>query len=113
MVKALLPLQPRPTAVLAANNFIAIGAYAALREAGLRIPEDISLVTFDDLPAKLMLEPFLTTVDQSAYEMGYQATQLLLTHLSGETPAQPRVIVLPTRLIIRSSSGKAPLQQEQ
>jgi LacI family transcriptional regulator len=112
MVKALLPLQPRPTAVLAANNFIAIGAYAALRDAGLRIPEDISLVTFDDLPAKLMLEPFLTTVDQSAYEMGYQATKLLLTHLSGETPAEPRVIVLPTRLIIRSSSGKAPVEQD-
>jgi LacI family transcriptional regulator len=113
MAKALLPLRPRPTAILAANNFIAIGAYGALREAELRIPEDISLVTFDDLPAKLMLEPFLTTVDQSAYEMGYQATQLLLTHLSGETPAEPRVIVLPTRLIIRSSSGKAPVEQDQ
>jgi LacI family transcriptional regulator len=112
MVKALLPLQPRPTAILAANNFIAIGAYAALRAAGLRIPEDISLVTFDDLPAKLMLEPFLTTVDQAAYEMGYQATQLLLTHLNGETLAEPRVIVLPTQLIIRSSSGKAPLEQD-
>jgi LacI family transcriptional regulator len=113
MAKALLPLQPRPTAILAANNFIAIGAYAALREAELRIPADISLVTFDDLPAKLMLEPFLTTVDQPAYEMGYQATQLLLTHLGDETPADPCVIVLPTRLIIRSSSGKAPLAQEQ
>jgi len=111
LARDILPLTPRPTAVFAGNNFIAIGAYTALREAGLRIPQDISLVTFDDLPAPLVLEPFLTTVDQPAYEMGYQATQLLLAYLGGEPPAEPREILLPTRLIIRCSSGKPPAEE--
>lgn len=110
MARTILTLNPRPTAVFAGNNFIAIGAYTALREAGLRIPQDISLVTFDDLPAYLMMEPFLTTVDQPAYEMGYQATKLLLGYLEGDPPAEPREILLPTRLIIRYSSGKPPAE---
>jgi LacI family transcriptional regulator len=108
LAQALLELDPRPTAIVAGNNFIAIGAYAALRQAGLRIPDDISLVTFDDLHERLLLEPFLTTVDQPAYEMGYEATRLLLDYLGGEPPAEPKEIILPTRLIIRSSSGKPP-----
>jgi LacI family transcriptional regulator len=82
LAQALLKLNPRPTAILAGNNFIAIGAYTALRQAGLRIPDDISLVTFDDLHERLLLEPFLTTVDQPAYEMGYEATRLLLAYLA-------------------------------
>jgi LacI family transcriptional regulator len=82
LAQKLIKLKPRPTAIVAGNNFIAIGAYAALREAGLHIPNDISLVTFDDLHSRLVLEPFLTTVDQPAYEMGYEATRLLLEYMS-------------------------------
>jgi LacI family transcriptional regulator len=108
LAQKLIKLKPRPTAIVAGNNFIAIGAYAALREAGLHIPNDISLVTFDDLHSRLVLEPFLTTVDQPAYEMGYEATRLLLEYMSAEPPMEPREIILPTRLIIRSSSGKPP-----
>jgi LacI family transcriptional regulator len=113
LARAILTLQPRPTAIFAGNNFIAIGAYTALREAGLRIPDDISLVTFDDLPSQLVLEPFLTTVDQPAYEMGYQATQLLLAHLGGEPPAEPKEIILPTHLIIRNSSAKPAVEVQE
>ncbi len=102
---------PNVTAIFAANNFIAIGAYHGLRDAGVRIPEDISLVTFDDLPAPLVLEPFFTVADQPAYEMGRRGTELLLARLAGEGPAEPQEIILPTQLIVRKSSG--PLQREQ
>jgi LacI family transcriptional regulator len=105
MAQQALALNPRPTALFAANNFIAIGAYRALRDAGLRVPEDISLVTFDDLPAPLVMEPFLTVAGQPAYEMGRQATELLLARLGGEGPAEPQEIVLPIELIVRQSSG--------
>ena len=65
----------------------------------------MTLVAFDDLPANLMLEPFFTVAAQPDYEMGKQGTDLLLTRLAEETPAQPQEIILPTRLIVRSSSG--------
>jgi LacI family transcriptional regulator len=108
MAQQALALNPRPTALFAANNFIAVGAYRALRDAGLRVPEDISLVTFDDLPAPLVMEPFLTVASQPAYEMGCKATELLLARLSGEETAEPQEIILPTELIVRRSSGPPP-----
>ncbi len=94
----------RPTALFAANNFIAIGAFRALREAGLKVPDDISLVSFDDLPAPIVLDPFVTIVEQPAYEMGRQATSLLFQRLNNEGPDEPQDIVLPTQLHIRQSS---------
>jgi LacI family transcriptional regulator len=100
-----LALDPRPTALFAANNFIAIGAYRALSDAGLRVPDDIALVVFDDLPPALVLEPFLTAASQPAYEMGQRATQLLLARLNGSAPAGCQEIVLPTEIIVRRSSG--------
>jgi LacI family transcriptional regulator len=104
MAQQALATKPQPTALFAGNNFIAVGAFRALREAGLRVPEDISLVAFDDLPAGVM-EPFLTVAAQPAYEMGQKATELLLTRLSGEGPADCQGIVLPTKVIVRQSSG--------
>lgn len=106
MMAQALQVRPRPTAVFAANNFIAIGAYRALRDAGLSVPDDMSLVAFDDLPAALMLDPFLTVAAQPAYEMGRLATELLLERLAGTTPFEPREILLPTTLVIRRSSGR-------
>lgn len=102
--RALMAL-PKPTALFAANNFIAIGAWRAVRDAGLSIPEDITLIAFDDLPPSLIVEPFLTVAAQPGYEMGKQATDLLLASLAEKTRVQPQEIVLPTRLIIRQSSG--------
>jgi LacI family transcriptional regulator len=95
-----------PTAFITGNNFIAIGAYRALRDAGLRIPDDLSLVTFDNVPDNLVLEPFLTVAAQPAYEMGQVATKLLLERLAGEGAAQPVDIELPNRIIVRRSSGR-------
>lgn len=105
MMQQMLQINPRPTAVFAANNFIAIGVYRALREAGLRVPEDMALVAFDDLPESQVLEPFLTVAAQPAYRMGRVATELLLTRLASDAPAPPQEILLPTELVVRRSSG--------
>jgi LacI family transcriptional regulator len=105
MAQQALALTPHPTALFAANNFIAIGALRALREAGLRVPEDMALVCFDDIPPALVIEPFLTVAAQPAYEMGRRATDLLLARLSGQAPPECQEIVLPTEIIVRRSSG--------
>jgi LacI family transcriptional regulator len=107
MAQRVLALTPYPTALFAGNNFIAIGAFRALREAGLVVPDDVSLVSFDDLPPNFSLEPFLTVVAQRAYDMGQTATQLLLRRLAEGCCDQPEEILLPTDLIVRRSSGKA------
>jgi LacI family transcriptional regulator len=94
-----------PTAVFAANNAIAMGVIDALGKRGLRIPQDIALVCFDDLPNASRFFPFLTVVVQPAYDMGVNAAQLLLSQLDAEVNLPPRHVVLPTRLIIRYSCG--------
>jgi LacI family transcriptional regulator len=111
MMGRVLSITPWPTAVFGGNNFIAIGALRALREVGLSVPEDIALVTFDDLPMTLLIDPFLTVATQPAYEMGRQATELLLARLSGQSPPDYQEIVLPTEIIVRQSSG--PLRHER
>jgi LacI family transcriptional regulator len=103
-----LGVTPRPTALFAANNFITSGALRAVREAGLRVPEDISIVSFDDLPTAPFMGPALTVAAQPAYEMGRKAAELLLTRLAGEGPAEPQEIVLPTEIIVRESSAPPP-----
>jgi LacI family transcriptional regulator len=103
----LLDLRPRPTAIFAANNLIGIGALHAIQHAGLHVPEDIALVTFDDLPPTLLTTPFFTVSAQPAYEMGQRATQLLLARLTNSTTEHSQEIVLPTELIVRQSSGSA------
>jgi LacI family transcriptional regulator len=96
---------PRPTALFAANNFIAMGAFRALREAGLSVPGDVALVCFDEAPQSAMIEPFLTVAAQPAYEMGRQATELLLARLSGEALQACQEIVFPVEIIARKSCG--------
>jgi len=111
MTQQVLTVTPRPSALFAGNNFIAIGALRALRDAGLRVPEDLALVGFDDLPTDLVVDPFITVAAQPAYEMGRQATELLLARLSEEAPAAYQEIVLPTVIVVRESSGQALEQQ--
>ncbi len=104
---ALRALADRPelTAMFAANNFIAIGALQAIREKGLVVPDDIALVTVDDIPPAFTIDPFLTVARQPALEMGQQAAQLLLDRLNSEQSNGCQHIILPTELIIRASSG--------
>jgi LacI family transcriptional regulator len=105
MTQQVLATLPRPTALFAVNNFIAVGALRALRNAELSVPEDMALVSFDDLTSELVVEPFLTVADQPAYEMGQRATELLLTRLSESALDGYQEIVLPTKIVVRKSSG--------
>jgi len=98
-----LPL--RPTALIAANNFITIGAMKALQEVEMDVPDDIALVGFDDLPPAMVTFPFFTVASQPAYQMGTRAMQLLLERLEGKEMDAFQEIILPTHLIIRRSSG--------
>ncbi len=93
-----------PTAVFVANDLDAIGAMKAAREKGLRIPEDIAFVGFDDIQLASHIEPPLTTVRQPIYEMGITAISLLVQLIEGKEK-EPLKVELPTQLIIRGSSG--------
>jgi LacI family transcriptional regulator len=104
MAAAAMDLDPRPTALFAANNFIAIGVQHALADAGLRIPDDVALVAFDDLPPAMVTFPFLTVVAQPAEAIGRRSVGVLLERLADpDRPAQD--VVLPADLVIRRSSG--------
>ena len=105
-VKQLLKRDPRPDAIFAGNNFIAVGALHAIRELGLRIPEDVALAGFDDIPQGSLISPALTVVSQPAYEMGVAAAESLLSRLSGKYQGKPRDIVFDTSIIIRESCGQ-------
>ena len=101
----LLQTTPRPTAIFATNNFIAIGVMRRLREHQLDVPRDMSVVAFDDLPTAITIDPFFTVAAQPAYEMGQHATRLLLSRLNGGAVAEPQEVVLPVEMIVRKSSG--------
>ena len=103
MAQQAVALTPRPTALFAANNFIAIGTLKALHDLGLRVPEDVSIVSFDDLPISLVVEPFLTVSAQPAYQMGQRATELLLQRIFAPETTPGQEVVLPTQLIVRQS----------
>ena len=100
----LLTRDPRPTAIFATNDLQALGAYQAAREAGLRIPEDLSIVGFDDLPVTAWVDPPLTTVHQPLTEMAAAATEMALALGRGE-PTPQVGLELATTLVIRASTG--------
>jgi LacI family transcriptional regulator len=104
-VAALLALEPRPTAVFAANDSMAIGAMCALREAGLRIPEDMAVAGFDDIPIARYTSPPLTSVHVSIAELGSRAVQTLLHAIANKTAHTRRHQRLATTLVIRESCG--------
>jgi LacI family xylobiose transport system transcriptional regulator len=103
----LLALPDRPTAVLCGNDLQALGVYEAARQAGLRIPDDLSVVGFDGIGVTNWCGPPLTTVRQPFREMGAAAATLLLTLISGQAPEQIRV-ELPTTLVVRGSTAPPP-----
>lgn len=97
-------LPQRPTAVFAASDTMAVGAMKAIREAGLRIPDDIAIVGFDDLPIASAVDPPLTTVRQPIERMGAMAAEMLIGLVEG-TITGPQHVILPTQLIVRASCG--------
>jgi LacI family transcriptional regulator len=105
MAQEAMKRNSRLTAIFAANNFIAFGAIKAFQEMGLRVPEDVAVVGFDDLPTSLVIFPFLTVAAQPAYEMGKKAIEILISRLNREISDQYQEIVLPTAIVVRQSSG--------
>lgn len=100
----LLALSPPPTAVFAANDVMAMGALLALREAGLRAPDDVAVVGFDDIPAARLVDPPLTTIAQFPERLGRRAAELLFDRLGGAAPVPGRSEEMPFQLIVRESA---------
>ena len=103
---ALLSLDRPPTAIFAANDLSAFGAIAAIKMAGLRVPDDVSVIGFDDIPFSAEYSPALTTVRQPLQQIGHSAVNTLLALIVGISPTAPQVS-LPTELIVRSSTAIA------
>ncbi|GAA5005273.1 LacI family DNA-binding transcriptional regulator [Actinopolymorpha pittospori] len=103
-----VPARARPTALLTINDMYAIGACAGARDLGLRVPQDISVIGFDDLPVFAeVVTPPLTTVRQPVREMMRTATAQLLARLEGETDGSaPEHAVVTPKLVIRSSTSR-------
>jgi len=101
------PRAERPTALLCANDLMAIGALEYCKSVGLVVPRDVSIVGFDDLPVAALLTPRLTTVRQPAREMGYRAAELLFELLAG-TGDSAQDGTFPTEVELRESVGPPP-----
>lgn len=100
----LLQLSRPPDAIFAANNLMTIGVLNTLREQRVRVPEDVALVGFDDMPWSGQLSPPVTSVSQPTYELGREAARLLLRRIN-DPDVHPQSIVLQTRLVVRESCG--------
>ena len=104
----LLKLAPRPTAVIAVNDLLSMGAVRAAADSGLRVPNDLSLVGYDDIPMANYLVPRLTTVTKDAHASGKKAFEILLRRMqNSDLPRQ--IIHTSARLIIRESTGPVPI----
>jgi DNA-binding LacI/PurR family transcriptional regulator len=103
----LLASEHRPTAIFAANNILAEGVWRAADGLGLRIPDDLSLVGFDDVPWMSLVRPGLTVVASDVVAQGRTAVDVLLTRL-GEPEGAVRTVVVPYQLIRRGSAGPPP-----
>ena len=107
-MQALLAAPLPPTAVLFGNNRMAIGGLAALQDRGLRLPGDMSAISFDDVSWARLTDPPLTTVMQPLDEIGRAAVELLLDRIERRLTGPPREIRLPGTLLVRDSTGVPP-----
>ena len=101
---ALLDLRPAPTALFGTNNFMTLGLVRAVLERGLRCPDDISIVGFDDFPWAASFQPRLTVVEQPSFAIGQEAAGLLLDRISRKRQGPSVTVTLRTRMIVRDSS---------
>jgi LacI family transcriptional regulator len=109
----LLTLEERPTAVFAANDYMAIGVMGALSDEGLRVPHDVAVTGFDDIAMSRYLNPPLTTVRVDAYRLGERAVERLLSADGQHPRRKSRREVLPTTLVIRGSCGSPGVQRSR
>lgn len=101
--KELLSLKNKPTAIFSTNTILNLEALIGIKESGFRIPEEISLIGYDDYPWVPLLDPPLSTVAQPAFEMGVKAANLLIQKIKSEKRDAPKIIQLDPELIIRKS----------
>jgi LacI family transcriptional regulator, repressor for deo operon, udp, cdd, tsx, nupC, and nupG len=106
-VRRLLALEHPPTSIFAIADTLALGALAEIKRAGLRVPHDIALAGFNDIPASGMVDPPLTSVAAPVREMGAHAMRMLQEQIAGRPLAQMQV-VLPVALVVRASCGCPP-----
>ncbi len=97
-------LSPRPTAIFAANDAMAIGCLSALRELGLSVPDDVALAGFDDIPIVRYVTPPLTSVRVAIAELGERAIERLLEEVDGRA-VEPREETIPATLVVRASTA--------
>jgi LacI family transcriptional regulator len=102
--KQLLSLWPRPTAIFAANDMMAMGTLAAARNAGLQVPHDLAIVGFDNVPSAALVTPALTTISLHEEQIGRRAASLLIERLEGRAPEHGRSEEQPFELIVRESA---------
>ena len=105
LTRKIFSQSPQPTALFTANNLMAIGALRALQDLYLKVPEDVALVSFDDIPENLTAFPFITVVRQPSYEMGCRATELLISRINNDSNLDYQDIVFPVEFMERASSG--------
>ncbi len=107
-MSTLLNQRTRPTAVFVASDVVAMGAILAARRAGVRLPQDLSLVGFDDVPLAEYFDPPLTTIRLPAYGLGWSASERLIRLIKGEGVDKTELL-LNTELIVRESSARCPV----
>jgi len=100
--RELLALDDRPTALFAANDVTAIAAMSVVRSFGLAVPDELSVIGFDNVPESALSEPPLTTIEQPIQQMGYDAVKILIRLIDG-SELVPEHTLLPTRLVVRGS----------
>ncbi|WP_274362551.1 LacI family DNA-binding transcriptional regulator [Paenibacillus thermotolerans] len=105
IVNRLFAAGEAPTAIFAANNFLALGAIRSLLQRGIRVPEDISVVCFDELEAGYVVDPYLTVAAQPAYDFGAIGMQMLVERIEGTASGEWRKVILPPKLCIRKSAA--------
>jgi DNA-binding LacI/PurR family transcriptional regulator len=101
----ILGMKTPPTAVFAQDDNMALGVREAVLSLGLKIPEDVAIVGFDDIDMSALTGIELTTISQKKYEMGIMAAKILIDKITGETPSMVNKVVLDAELVIRKSCG--------
>ena len=107
----LLALEERPTAIFAANDSMAIGALSALRESGVRVPDEMSVAGFDDIPLARFMDPPLSSVHVPIRELGARAVEILLHGITHKNDHPRRRERVSTELVIRRSTGGVPAER--
>jgi len=103
-MRCLLDLMPAPDAVFAANDLMAIGAMMACKERRLRVPEDVAVMGFDDIPTDQIVSPALTTVTQFQGQLGQRAAELLFERIDNKVPSVGRNVEMPFEIVVRESA---------